>query len=235
MSVNVRRAQLFDLAGILEVQRAAWGESAATPEMYESRITTSPEGIFVAEIGEKIVGVVATYSIKGYDPEHPIATWEEATAGGMLRDRYDPDGETMYGVDLAADPTVEHTEIGARLVAAGLENAAQLGKKMVVLGTRLPSYHKHSTIPLDQYVRTRICAVVGEGGAQKADVDPSMVTRETRWGWHYLDEELDWFTRRFQRDRTFGVYGALPCYFPDPDSLDNAALIIWHNPLYQEK
>lgn len=222
----VRQATLDDVPGIRKVQLAAWGEAAATEEMYVARISRCPEGIFVAEHRSEgqIIAVVATYAIRGFDPDRPLPSWWEASGHGLC-ERYDRDGETMYGIDLAGDKEHSGSGAAAALVVRGMENVVTLGKKRVVLGCRLPDYHKHQDIPLAEYVRTRVV-----GGERRADATRDDVTPERRRGWRYLDSELEWFERRYCRGKTWTVWDPLPGYYEDPDSCNNAVLLVWENP-----
>lgn len=232
--IRIRQATLEDVPGIARVQKAAWdADTAASEETYAARIRTFPEGIFVADDSESnaLIGVVAAHPIR-FDlaqfvatPGEKTLTWWEASGHGVM-DNLDRDSETLYGVDLAGDPAFTKSGAAARLLVREMQNVIDLGKKRLVLGCRLPAYHKHQDIPLEEYIRTRVVA-----GRRSVDAAGDAVTAEQRQGWKYLDHELDWFCRRYCQGRTYRVIRALRDYFPeDADSCGHAALICYDNP-----
>lgn len=232
---HIRQAVPADVRGIARVQLAAWGaDTAASEETYNARINRFPEGIFVAEHEETgaIIGVVAAHPIR-YDVAQfvpregeNILTWWEASGHGVM-DNIDLASDTLYGVDLAGDPAYTGSGAAAQLLVREMQNVIDLGKKRLVLGCRLPAYHKHQDVPLAEYIRTRVVR-----GARSTDASGNDITPERREGWKYLDPELDWFCRRFCRGRTYSVIRELRDYFPeDIDSCGHAALICYDNPV----
>ncbi|MBP9748833.1 hypothetical protein KBD18_01380 [Patescibacteria group bacterium] len=219
---------MSDLAAIRSVQVAAWGTDGAAEEAtYATRLEVFPEGVLVAEEAGRVVGVFSCLIIGGYDLAKPIATWAEATAGGLLRGMHDMNGETVYGIDLATIP--ESAGAGTALMVANFENVVALDKRRVIAGAQLGEYAKHAhRLSLDTYLRTRVV-----DGEERADAPWTATTLMGRDGWEYLDGELDWMTSRYFLGHTHSVHAPLPDYFPaDSRSHGHAALLCWENPQY---
>ncbi len=105
--IKVREGRIDDLEGILSVEEEAWPKGLrASREMFECRLTTFPQGTFVAEAGGKIEGVVVT-EILNSDLINHIRTWDETTDNGYIRNTHNPEGDTIYGVNLSVSPRAQ--------------------------------------------------------------------------------------------------------------------------------
>ena len=92
-----------------------------TREQFESQLAIFPEG----QLGVEIDGVlVATSSALIVDEEDFGAyhTFDEVSDSGFIRN-HDPEGDTLYGIDIAVDPTHR----GERLDAPHLRGAQGAG------------------------------------------------------------------------------------------------------------
>jgi len=154
--IIIRQATFDDIPQILEVEQKAWGEAAATKEMFEARLETFSEGVLVAVLEKQIVGVTC-FERLNYDPEHPIPTWQEATDNGFIRKSHNPYGESGYGVDLSVSPEFSNQGIGKMLVKAGQEAAKKLGLKQGFMGSRMPGFCRVANkISPEDYIFTDI-------------------------------------------------------------------------------
>ena len=154
MKVKIRQARIEDIDEILAVEEEAWPEGLrATREQFFSRIEVFPEGTLVAEIDGAIVGVVATEILK-YDLKHPIPTWEEATDSGFIKKSHNPNGDTLYGVDLSVSRFANNAS-KALMIAVG-KLIIRLNLKQGILGARIPRYHKFAhQVKVEEYVYGR--------------------------------------------------------------------------------
>ncbi len=139
---RIRQASMNDVAEIIRVENESWplGE-AATEEMFRSRIEVFPQGVFVAEYQGRLVGVVA-FERMHYDLDTPISTWKEATDSGMIRASHNPEGETIFGIDLSATPLAP-PKTGTRLLAEVGRYAIHHNSKRGILGGRIPKYREY--------------------------------------------------------------------------------------------
>jgi hypothetical protein len=142
-SLRVRRATLEDVPEIIRVENETWppGE-AATEEMFRCRIQTFAEGVYLAENKGRLVGVVA-FERLNYDMNNPIPTWREATDHGMIRNSHDPNGDTIFGIDLSATPSAPRGT-GTRLLFEVGRYAIYSNLKRGILGGRIPKYSEYA-------------------------------------------------------------------------------------------
>jgi ribosomal protein S18 acetylase RimI-like enzyme len=159
--IKIRQARLEDISRILAIEGGAWGsEKSASREMFESRIKTFPEGVLVAENNGKIVGVVVIERVN-YDLKNNAFTWYQITDNGFIKNSHNPNGDTIYGVDLSVAPAFQNSGIGTRLLENIGKMAIRYNVKRGMLGGRIPDYYKHSNeVSIEDYV--------------KSDVDPEV-------------------------------------------------------------
>ncbi len=201
----VRNAKLDDVTAILALQDRAYPDLPPDlPGMIRGQIQGFPEGQFVVEYEGEVVGWAATFIIDEAIAFAPH-TWAEITGGGYAA-RHDPDGNWLYGMEVAVDPTRRRLRIGQRLYDARRNLCEDWGLKGVVFGGRLPGYRrKRKTYPTPE--------------AYLAAVE----AREVR------DPVAS-----FQMRMGFEPVGVLKGYYPDDaDSLGAAAQMVWRNPSYE--
>ncbi len=123
-------------------------------------------------------------------------TWAGITGQGLLT-THEPDGDVLYGVNVVVDPGHQGRGIAKMLYAARFNHARQLGCGWIVAGARIPGYHKAaSRMTLSEYVGAVVVNSI---------FDPTL-SKQLKMG--------------------FRVWGILPDYAPDPETLGHAALII---------
>jgi len=192
---TVRIPTIADIDKLLYVENRAWAEDQAFKrEHFESQITTFPEGLRLVEYqGHPVANGVT--EILNYDLKCPIATWEQATDNGFIRN-HNPFGDTLYGVSLSVVPRSEW-RVGPLLVAMAKKATVEMGLKRLVLGSRIPRFHRFSGT-IEEYLDL-------ENDGKKC-----------------RDPEL-----RFYMRNGFRIVCPLPGYFPDAESRDYGVLIAW--------
>ena len=143
-----------------------------------------------------------------YDLKKPIRTWLEVSDEGRGGNHI-PNGETLYVLSLGVSPKYRGGGIGAQLVYKVQELCVKLNCKHVVLGCRIPDYHKYAEIPIDQYILLK-----------RADGE-------------FLDKEMRFYARcgmRFLKPMPEYMSGSRA----DPDSLNYGVMTIWSNPFYSK-
>ncbi len=141
-----------------------------------------------------------------YDLKNPVRTWLEVSDEGRGGNHV-PDGKTLYVLSLGVSPKYRGGGIGAQLVYKTQELCVKLNCKCVVLGCRIPDYHKYAEIPIDQYILLK-----------RADGE-------------FLDKEMRFYARcgmRFLKPMPEYMSGSRA----DPDSLNYGVMTIWSNPFY---
>ncbi|GMA62496.1 carbon-nitrogen hydrolase family protein [Alicyclobacillus fastidiosus] len=109
----------------------------------ESHIRIFPEGQFCVEFEDRIVGSCSSLIVNfdEYDDQH---TWNVITDNGYIRN-HDPDGFNLYGVEVMVDPEYRRMKIGHRLYDARKELARELNLRSIIIGGRIPNYHKYKS------------------------------------------------------------------------------------------
>jgi len=205
--IKIRQAKISDIDRITEIERKTWGDSgAADAQKLKSRIEIFPNGILVAELDNKIIGVVATEIINYDDWGNKNFTWYDVTDNGFIKKTHNPHGDMIYGVDLSVIPDAP-PNIGTKLLECIGKLAIRYNFKGGMLGGRIPNYHKFSSqYSPEEYIKQKI---------------------KTKNGLEPLDPEI-----RFYLRANLKIMKVMPDYFQDPESLDYGILLLWENPFY---
>lgn len=205
---GIQVASLADIPDLVVLEEEVWAEGQrASAEMWLSRIERFPEGTLIARRSGTAVAAASMLQLS-YDPDHPIATWAEATGDGCIRN-HDPSGNAIYGVNISAISTANG--LASDLIEEAKRLVISRGLDFGVLGARMMRYHRVSElITADEYVDL---ARQGEGqmvGTRKISPDPELVYYQDRHG--------------------LEIVRVLPNYFTDPDSLNYGVMMVWRNP-----
>lgn len=202
----VRNATRDDVPAILALQDRAYPNmDPDTPAMIRGQIANFPEGQFVVEYEGDVVGWCASFII-GEDVAFGPHDWAGITGAGFAA-RHDPDGDWLYGMEVAVDPSRRRLRIGQRLYDARKSLCEEFGLKGVVFGGRLPGFkRKRKQYPTPQ----DYLDAVAEGEIK----DPVL---------------------NFQMRAGFEPAGILKGYMPeDKDSGGAAARMVWRNSSFVE-
>lgn len=204
--LTVREARTLDIPAIVELaQRVYPGEVAYTAGNLQGQLATYPEGQFVVEAGEQIVGYAATFRI---DEVTALGahTWDEITGSGH-GSRHDPSGDWLYGMEVCVDPAWRGRRVGQRLYDIRKRLAEQLELKGIVFGGRLPGLSRK----LRQF---------GSAAAYLEAVRARQIRDQVA---------------TFQMGNGFEPIGLLKDYLPsDRDSLGYASHMVWRNPYAEQ-
>lgn len=145
--VTIRRYGPDDFEAMIGVQRESfpppfpaelWWNEAQLLE----HVTRFPEGALCAEVDGRLVGSM-TGLLVGDDALTGPHTWSSVTDDGYIRS-HDPEGDTLYVVDICVVPDYRKAGIGKWLMQSMYETVIQLGKRRLLGGGRMPGYHKVS-------------------------------------------------------------------------------------------
>jgi predicted amidohydrolase/GNAT superfamily N-acetyltransferase len=115
----------------------AWGE-----EQFRSQLRQFPEGQLCIEDKGKVIAASISM-IVDYDLYGDDHSYREITGNGYLT-THDPDGDTLYGVDIFVHPGYRDLRLGRRLYEARKELCKQLNLRRFVAGGRIPGYRKYA-------------------------------------------------------------------------------------------
>ncbi len=161
-NVEVRRVLPKEIDEVLRVEKETWPEEIQAPkEKFESRFENHPKGFLGIYLDEKLVGV-STSHVVDYNWGDDF-TWESITDNGYYTN-HNPDGNTLYvgSVGVSQEPYVRRATkeirkngepgLGTRLVQGQKELTRELELDQLVLSARVPLYHKHSDMDIDDYL-----------------------------------------------------------------------------------
>jgi len=205
--INVRKTKYSDAAAINSIIHKSYPGLPAYPEdSLHAQINHFPDGQMVVEFDGKIIGFCATFIISEEEATKSH-TWKEITGGG-LASRHDPLGDFLYGMDICVDPEFRGKKIGERLYNERVKLCQKFRLKGILFGARIPGYAKRKKIyPTPELYLEAIKA--------KKIKDPTI---------------------SFQMNNGFEPIAIFHHYLPsDADSLGNAVLMKWENPLVDKQ
>lgn len=111
-------------------------------EQLKNHITLFPEGALCIEINGEVAGSMTGLLVQ-FNPDHPEHTWEEITDNGYIRN-HDPNGNTLYVVDIGVRPAYRKLGLGKWLMFSMYDVVVQKGLDRLLGGGRMPGYQQHS-------------------------------------------------------------------------------------------
>lgn len=173
-------------------------------EQLNNHVALFPEGALCIEVNGEIAGSM-TGLLVDFDPAHPEHTWEEVTDGGYIRN-HNPNGNTLYVVDICVRPSQRKLGLGKWLMSSMYDVVVHKGLDRLLGGGRMPGYHKKKhEMTADQY----LAAVV------KGELKDPVITFLMRCG------------------RT--PVQVVANYLEDEESCHYGALMEWRNPFRMTK
>lgn len=153
----VRNYDKKDFTDLIRIQQESFpppfpSELWWNEEQLTNHITLFPEGTLCVEIDGELVGSM-TGLIVQFDPNHPYHTWEEVTDNGYIRN-HNPEGNTLYVVDICVSPSFRKLNIGKLLMQSMYDMVIYQNLERLLGGGRMPGYHKfaHQLTP-EQYLK----------------------------------------------------------------------------------
>ncbi|HEX5564093.1 MAG TPA: GNAT family N-acetyltransferase [Sporosarcina sp.] len=120
-------------------------------EQLENHVSLFSEGAVCVEYDGRIIGSLTGLLVR-FDSEEPDHTWEDMTDGGFIRN-HDPDGDTLYIVDICISPEFRKAGLGKWMMQAIYQLAVKLDLERVLGGGRMPGYGKVAgELTAQQYV-----------------------------------------------------------------------------------
>jgi ribosomal protein S18 acetylase RimI-like enzyme len=143
----IRNYGQADFQSMIDVQSASfpppfpeelwWNE-----EQLREHVARFPDGALCAEIEGRLIGSMTglIVALDDYGHKHD---WESITGGGYIRN-HNPDGDTLYVVDICVIPAYRQSGIGKWLMQSMYETVVQLGLRRLLGGGRMPGYGVYS-------------------------------------------------------------------------------------------
>lgn len=200
-NVIVRTLVRGDIAASQAIHRACFPDiSPWTADELESQLRHFPEGQIGVEIDGELAATSSSLIVDGEIARRPHR-FDGICDHGRIAN-HDPEGDVLYGIDIAVDPKHRGTRLARRIYDARKQLIRQRGLRAMLIAGRMPRYHKvQKSMSPDEYVRQ----VLGKS------MRDAVITA--------------------QRANGFRVLGVLRDYLPsDRESCGHAVLMEWHNP-----
>ncbi|CAG9621778.1 carbon-nitrogen hydrolase family protein [Sutcliffiella rhizosphaerae] len=139
----IRNIEMKDIDDIIALQHLCFpGMEPWKREHLESHLNMFPDGQLCAEYDGQIIGSCSSLLINfdEYDDRH---TWDDITDEGYITN-HNPDGYNLYGIEVMVHPEYRRMKVGHRLYEARKDLARRLNLKSIIIGGRIPFYHKYA-------------------------------------------------------------------------------------------
>lgn len=202
--IKIRPAKVTDIPRYLEIVEEVWPEQLSVAEdQVRKRLELNPDGVVVAEVDGRVVGMATGILLDSYDFDHPMS-WYETTADGWCT-THCPGGKVVFGVDLTVSAKDAPSGTVDALAVGQGRYAIASGAKYYVFGERLPKYHLYAdSMSVEEYAAAR-------------DADGK-----------YIDPQIG----MYQRVPGLSIVCPIKDYIDDPESLNWGLLLRWRNPFY---
>ncbi|MDF2681059.1 MAG: N-acetyltransferase [Brevibacillus sp.] len=111
-------------------------------EQLTNHVILFPEGAICVEVEGVLAGSM-TGLLVTFDPAHPAHKWEEITDNGYIRN-HEPEGDTLYIVDICIRPSHRKLGLGQLMMQAMYELVVHRGLQRLLGGGRMPGYGRYA-------------------------------------------------------------------------------------------
>ena len=150
--IRLRRLSIEDFEELIALQRRCFPKMKPwLREQVDSQISIFPEGQLIIEIDGVIVASCANL-IVDYSDYKDWNDWMELSGKGYIRN-HDPEGDTLYGIEIMVHPDHRGMKLARRLYDARKELCRDNNLARMMIGGRIPGYAAHKeTMTATQYV-----------------------------------------------------------------------------------
>lgn len=194
--------RVSDVRAVQALQERCFpGVPSFREEQLREHVRRFPEGQIVVELDGEVVATSSSLIVEGNSFAEPH-TYGQVVGNGTL-ETHDPEGDMLYGIDIAVDPRFRGFRLSRRIYDSRKELVRKLQLRGIMIGGRAPNYHHHHELGFAEYLRRVV---------SKKLRDPTVTA---------------------QLANGFAIRCALPGYLPkDAESGGNAVLMEWLNPSY---
>ena len=107
-------------------------------EQIESQLKIFPEGQLCVEYDGELVASASSL-IVDFDHYEDWHNWREIADSGFIRN-HDPEGDTLYGIEIMVDPQYRGMKLARRLYDARKELARRFNLPRIIIAGRIPGY-----------------------------------------------------------------------------------------------
>lgn len=217
-----------------------------------AHIERFPEGQFVAQLisgpnAGNCAGMATTMRTSR-EPTSPIIPWLEAI-GDMQLCAHEPDGEWLYGVEMAVHPRSQGQGIGSALYEARFGLVKHLNLRGMYMVGMLMGYRKTAVDALkwrQKRALKKLRAKIADWGSTPEDRYKAKLKLEDypkyadlmdarEYGAKVIAGEINDPTVTMQMNRGFVPKRVVTDYVDEPAAGDAGVLLIWENPEYDSE
>jgi predicted amidohydrolase/ribosomal protein S18 acetylase RimI-like enzyme len=137
--LRVRPLRSQDYERVIELQHASFPNMAPwTREQFESQLETFPEGQFCVDV-DGLPVATASSLIVDFDLYSDWHDWKKISGDGHIKN-HDPNGDSLYGIEIMVDPKYRGMKLARRLYEARKELCRSKNLARIVIGGRIPGY-----------------------------------------------------------------------------------------------
>ncbi len=141
--LQIRPLRIDDFDDLIALQLKCFpGMKPWLRAQIESQLAVFPEGQICAELDGKLVASSSSLMVR-FDLHHDWHDWGEIADRGYIRN-HDPKGDTLYGIEIMVDPNLRGYRLARRLYEARKELARERNLARIIIGGRIPGYHRHA-------------------------------------------------------------------------------------------
>jgi len=151
-SLDLRPLQAPDFEAVVALQlRCFPGMKPWSQAQFESQLRHFPEGQIGILIDGRLVASSASL-VLDYAEYTDWSNWHDLSDHGLIKN-HDPEGDTLYGIELMVDPDYRGRKLARRLYDARKSLCRQMDLARMMIGGRIPGYASHKErLTATQYV-----------------------------------------------------------------------------------
>ncbi len=140
--IVLRQLKLEDYDKLIHLQKLCFpGMQTWKFDQFESQLNYFPEGQLCIELEGDIVASSSSLIID-FDLYEESDDWQTLSEHGYITN-HDPEGETLYGIEIMTHPDFRGMKLSRRLYDARKDVARKYNLKNIVIGGRIPGYKKY--------------------------------------------------------------------------------------------
>lgn len=142
-SLELRLLNLADYDDVVALQLKCFPSMKTwSKEQFQSQVSIFPEGQICVHYKNKLVASSSSL-ILDFNLYSEWHSWHEIADNGFIRN-HNPNGNTLYGIEIMVDPEYRGLKLARRLYNARKELAKKYNLMRIILGGRIPGYAKHA-------------------------------------------------------------------------------------------
>lgn len=167
-SIKVRQLKQKDYEQVRELQIKCFpGMKPWSEEQFKSQIKIFPKGQICVEYQNKVIASSSSLIID-FDIYGENHSYQKITGSGFITN-HNPEGDTLYGIEIMVDPNFRGMKLARRLYDARKKIARELNLMRIVIAGRIPSYDSYKDkLTVEKFV---------ERVSKKSIYDPVLTTQ----------------------------------------------------------